>query len=210
MEIPLHIFEERYRKLMRQRRDADPIFGVVLIRAGREVADRPEIFRVGTAASLVDATEHEDGRYSIIVRGRKRFRVVEEDWTTDVLIGGVEWLDEPTGDVEQCRAFALKATDRWHKFVFALARLVGDRDEVTAIADQIVARLPGDPTERCYAILGQFPVPATTRQRLLELPTTEIRLQTLIELLETERRLMTAFGTMPTLSYATNRPLGTN
>lgn len=210
MELPLHIFEERYRRLMRDRVGGNPVFGVVLIRAGREVADRPAIFRIGTAASLVDATEHEDGRYSIVVRGGRRFRVVEEDWSTDYLTGGVEWLSEPEGDAERCQELAIGATDRWRKFVVALARLVGDRDEVDAIADQIVVRLPRDPTERCYAILGQLPVPATTRQRLLEFPTTEGRLQTLIGLLETERRLMTAFGSMPTLSYATNRPVDAN
>jgi Lon protease-like protein len=210
MELPLHIFEERYRRLMSDRRGADPIFGVVLIRAGREVADHPVVFRVGTAASVVDATEHEDGRSSIVVRGGRRFAVGEEDWSTGYLTATVDWLDEPEGDVRRCRELAIRAADRWRKFVAALARLVGDRDEVDAIADQIVARLPGDPTERCYAIIGQLPVPATTRQRLLELATTENRLQTLIDLLESERKLMTALGTMPTLSYATNRPMETN
>ncbi len=92
----------------------------------------------------------------------------------------------------------------------ALARLAGDRDELETIADQLVARLPKHPTERCYEIVGQFPIPAGTRQRLLEMPTTESRLQALAELLESERRLMTALGSTPTLSYATNRSLGAN
>jgi Lon protease-like protein len=210
MELPLHIFEERYRRMMRDRRGLDPVFGVVLIRAGREVADHPEIFRVGTAALLVDLSEHEDGRCSIVVRGGRRFEVVDKDWSAGYLTGSIEWLPEPEGDAERCRVLAIEATDRWRRFVIALARLVGDGDEVAAIADQIVARLPSDPTERCYAILGQLPVPAATRQRLLELETTDSRLRALGELVESERRLMTAFGTTPTLSYATNRPLGAN
>jgi Lon protease-like protein len=210
MDVPLHIFEERYRRLMRDRKGCDPVFGVVLIRAGREVDDQPDIHRVGTAARLVDATEHADGRYSIVVRGGKRFRVLDPDWTTGYLTATVEWLNEPEGNPERCRELAIQATERWRKFVVALARLVGDRGEVEAIAEQIVARLPGEPTERCYDIIGQLPVPATTRQRLLELATTEIRLDQLVDLLETERRLMTAFGKAPTLSYATNRPPASN
>ena len=210
MDLPLHIFEERYRRLMRDRIGQEPVFGVVLISTGREVGDRPEIHRVGTAAVLTDSTEHADGRYSILIRGARRFRVLDEDWSGAYLTAAVEWLDETPGDIDRVQELSSQATDRWRKFVIALARLVGDRDEVDAIAGQIVARLPSDPTARCYEIIGQMPVPATTRQRLLESPTTEERLKALLDLLESERRLMTALGTTPTLSYATNRPLGSN
>jgi Lon protease-like protein len=210
MELPLHIFEARYRRLLRDRRNSEPVFGVILIRAGREVADRPEIFRTGTAASLVDATEHRDGRFSILVRGGRRFRVVAEDWSTGYLTADVDWLGEPAGDDDRCVELAVAARERWRKFVVALARLIGDRDEAEAIADQIVARLPDPPNDCGYAILGQLPVPATTRQRLLEIATTENRLQALIDLLETERRLTTAFGNMPTFSYTTNRSIEVN
>lgn len=210
LDLPLHIFEERYRQLMRDRRGHDPIFGVVLIKAGREVGDRPEIYGLGTAATLVDATEHPDGRYSIVVRGGRRFRILAEDWSSTYLTGDVEWLAELVGDADRCRELSLQATEQWRKFVTALARLVGGEDEVEAIAAQVVTHLPTDPTERCYEIIGQLPVPAVTRQRLLELPTTQDRLQVLLDILVSERRLMTALGSTPTLSYATNRPPGSN
>lgn len=210
MDLPLHVFEERYRQLMRDRIGHDPVFGVVLIKSGREVADRPEIHRIGTASTLIDATEHPDGRYSILVRGARRFRVLDADWSRPYLTATVEWLDEREGDPERCRDLSAQAAVRWHKFVTALAQLVGDQGEVDAIAEQIVSRLPSDPTERCYEIIGQLPVPAATRQRLLETATTEDRLQALLDLLESERRLMTALGSSPTLSYATNRPLNSN
>jgi Lon protease-like protein len=210
MDLPLHIFEERYRRLMRDQTGRDPIFGVVLIRSGREVADQPQVHRVGTAAGLIEATEHADGRYSIQVRGERRFRILDENWSRGYLTATVVWLDESVGDVGRCRALAVGATEQWRSFVVALARIVGDKDEVEAIAERVVAQLPEGPTERCYDIMGHLPVPAATRQRLLELPTTEDRLQTLLDLLVTERRLMTALGGRPTLSFATNRPLGSN
>ena len=80
MLLPLHLFEERYRCLMRDRQGADPIFGVVLTRHGREVGDRPEIHAVGTAASLLGAGRYPDGRYDVVVRGTRRFRVEAGDW----------------------------------------------------------------------------------------------------------------------------------
>jgi len=210
MDLPLHIFEERYRRLMKDQTGRDPIFGVVLIRSGREVADQPQVHRIGTAAELIEATEHADGRYSIQVRGGRRFRVLDEDWSRGYLTATVEWLDEAEGDAGRCWALAIEATEQWRSFVVALARMIGNEDEVEAIAERVVAQLPEVPTERCYEIMGQLPVPAATRQRLLELPTSEDRLQALLELLVTERRLMTALGGRPTLSFATNRPLGSN
>jgi Lon protease-like protein len=73
MLLPLHVFEERYRTLMRDQQGRDPIFGVVLTSQGREVADTPEIHRVGTAASLVAAGRYPDGRYDLVVRGGRGF-----------------------------------------------------------------------------------------------------------------------------------------
>ncbi len=39
MIVPLHIFEERYRRLIRERQGDDPIFGIVLTRRGNEAGD---------------------------------------------------------------------------------------------------------------------------------------------------------------------------
>ena len=92
MLLPLHLFEERYRRLMQVRRGNDPIFGVVLTRQGREVGDQPEVHEVGTAATLLGAGRYPDGRYDIVVRGGRRFRVEEGDWASSYLTASVSWL----------------------------------------------------------------------------------------------------------------------
>ena len=53
--LPLHIFEERYKRMMADRIDHDPIFGVVLTRIGSEVGDEPSTYSVGTSASTVES-----------------------------------------------------------------------------------------------------------------------------------------------------------
>src|SRR5262245_23460490 len=77
MVLPLHIFEDRYRRLMRDRQGAEPIFGVALTSRGQEVGDEAEIHRVGTAASLVGAGRYPDGRWDVVVQGGRRFRSEE-------------------------------------------------------------------------------------------------------------------------------------
>ena len=92
MLLPLHLFEERYRRLMQVHQGNDPIFGVVLTRQGREVGDQPQVHEVGTAATLVAAGRYPDGRYDIVVRGGRRFRVEEGDWASSYLTASVSWF----------------------------------------------------------------------------------------------------------------------
>lgn len=210
MDLPLHIFEQRYRQLLSDRDGFDPIFGVVLIRSGREVVDRPEIREIGTAASLVSAMPYPDGQSSIVIRGDRRFRVLEQDWSRDYLVARVAWLDEPIGDDSATDRYASLATERWGTLIRRLAKLVGGDEEVDDLTEALISRLPIDPTSRTYSILGQLPIPAGVRQQYLELPTTEARLGSLIELLESELRFASAFGSSPSLTYSSNKPINPN
>ena len=92
--LPLHIFEERYRQLVRERRD----FGVVLIREGREVGSVPQVHDVGTLAAIEEVEELPDGRYNIITRGQHRFRLRSTAEPAPYLRGEVEDLPDPPPD----------------------------------------------------------------------------------------------------------------
>ncbi len=81
--LPLHVFEERYRVMVRRCIDAKAPFGVVLIREGREVAP-PDggaaelaIAGVGTFAEIREASRYADGRWDLLVVGTGRFSVRE-------------------------------------------------------------------------------------------------------------------------------------
>jgi len=91
--LPLHIFEERYRELVRERLD----FGVVLIRRGSEVgAGRAEdLYEVGTLATLERVEALPDGRFSVLARGVGRFRLRSLEHGRPYLRGHVEWLSDP-------------------------------------------------------------------------------------------------------------------
>ncbi|NNE69296.1 MAG: LON peptidase substrate-binding domain-containing protein [Rhodothermales bacterium] len=69
--LPLHIFEERYRDLVRDCLAGDQPFGIVLFQEGR-------MREVGCLATIRDVvTRYEDGRLDIVVSGVSRFRVVD-------------------------------------------------------------------------------------------------------------------------------------
>lgn len=78
--LPLHIFEPRYRQLTSDALDADRLIGMVLLRPGWEASyeERPPIYPIGCRGVIVHATQLDDGRYNIVVRGIDRIRIVEE------------------------------------------------------------------------------------------------------------------------------------
>jgi Lon protease-like protein len=70
-QVPLHIFEERYKELIGQCLADDDEFGLVY-------ADDDGLREIGTRAGVVEVlTEFDDGRLNILIEGRERFRMVE-------------------------------------------------------------------------------------------------------------------------------------
>ena len=189
MLLPLHVFEERYRTLMRDQQGRDPIFGVVLTSQGREVGDTPEIHRIGTAATLVAAGRYPDGRYDLVVRGGRRFRVLAEDWGGGYLVGEIEWLGEPPGaSLESDELAGLIATvdHRFERFLEAF--------ELTTSMDLPRERLPDAPNDLAYALCARLPLDTWERQGLLEAASDRDRLAGLAEILRRERDVLLATG----------------
>ena len=106
MLLPLHIFEERYRELVRDLLDGpEPRrFGVIAIRKGREtgIDGVQSLYEIGCTAVLRRVDQHEDGRYDIVAVGTERFRLLGLDETRPYLRGEVEILAEEPA----CRAVA--------------------------------------------------------------------------------------------------------
>ena len=81
MVLPLHVFEPRYRALVRDCLDGDGEFGVVLIERGSEVGGDDVRTDVGTMAHILQAEELDDGRWVVAAVGTRRLRV--RSWLPD-------------------------------------------------------------------------------------------------------------------------------
>lgn len=78
--LPLHVFEPRYRQMVRDALDGDQRIGIILLKPGWE-ADyfgAPGTFDFGTLGTIEQAVPLEDNRFNIVVRGDVRFRIVDE------------------------------------------------------------------------------------------------------------------------------------
>ena len=100
--LPLHIFEPRYRQLT-----VDLVtgavpgkrFGVTAIRTPtlEEVEKVDQLHEIGCSSLLRQATRLPDGRYDIVTTGERRFRLLDLDTSSaPYLIGTVEWVPDAT------------------------------------------------------------------------------------------------------------------
>lgn len=77
---PLHVFEERYRALMRDALDSDGLIAMAVLRPGWEpdYASRPPLEPVACLGQIVTHHELEDGRFNLLLAGVGRVRLLEE------------------------------------------------------------------------------------------------------------------------------------
>ncbi|MBA3451324.1 MAG: LON peptidase substrate-binding domain-containing protein [Chloroflexia bacterium] len=189
MVLPLRIFEQRYRTMFARRVDDDPIFGVVLTLSGREVGDQPEVYSVGTAASLLKAVRYDDGCVDLAVRGGRRFRLLAGHWDEGYLTATIEWIEpgeRSTLAGEQTRRLAEQVTQAFSAYLDALERTADLRIER--------AELTGDPVMVAFTICSLMPFDTAQRQRLLEAMSPVQLLEVLLATIRRDRDLLLATG----------------
>ena len=184
--MPLHIFEPRYRLLIRRCIERQRPFGIVLIRNGSEVGAGAEPYGVGTEAKIVAESPLPDGRSYIVTRGERRF--VVESLIADVepyLVAHVRYLDETDGDRALDRASV--AREALGAYLLAVVAVTDDARGERALADDLRDAAPGD---LAYRIAGSLAVDAPQQQALLELETAAARLEAETRILNRETELL--------------------
>jgi uncharacterized protein len=184
--MPLHIFEPRYRLLIRRCLERQRPFGIVLIRDGPEVGDGAKPYDVGTEAKIVAQSPLPDGRSYIVTRGERRFAV--ESVIADAepyLMGQVRYLDEPEGDCAVDRAGV--AREALGAYLLAVVAVTEDARGERALADDLRNAPPRD---LAYRIAGSLAVDAPQQQALLELETAAARLEEETRILNRETELL--------------------
>ncbi len=200
MSVPLHIFEERYRAMVRHLlsvpEPADRLFVIVTIREGYEVGNHEarSMYRTGCLMQLTQAEPYDDGRYDVVAVGRNRVRVVSTDASEPFLRAEVQSQDgaeEPSPDTAREAARALAVFGDYRA---AVSRLRGD--------DVMSGPLPRDPEMLSYVLAATCSLTLPERQQLLESPSTVERLGLLRRLMRRELRAISAIPSLPATEVA--------
>ena len=158
--LPLHIFEPRYRRMVRECLESKEEFGMLL-------AIPTGITGTGCTAEIVEVPKrYDDGRMDIIIVGRAPFRVVELFTENPLLEGNVDYLEDHRLAIDsrtRCRLIDLY--EICHTLTF------GDYPrDADAVAD----------TELSYLIADKLPMDLLWKQRILELRTEAERQERLV------------------------------
>jgi len=191
--LPLHIFEDRYRQLVRDMlaKPEPREFGVIAIRHGREtgVDGVQDLYEVGCTAEIRQVEELDDGRFALVTVGAHRFRLKGLADPDPYLEADVDLLPDDVGD-EAAAALAIKPVQK------------AFMDYLTALADQRAAtfevpELPDEPVLLSYLVAAAIVVDMSDKQRLLAAPDAVRRLAADRELLSREIRMLRALPTTP-------------
>lgn len=180
--LPLHIFEPRYRMMLRTVLDSDRRFGVVRWdpQAGR-MAD------VGCCAEILQCQTQADDRSNIVTLGQQRFRVLEVVREAPFKVGLVSWIeDENPGDHNSLSDLSSQVERALRDVVDLTGKLMGK-------PTSLPTDLPDLPRELSFWIGSHLGGPvADQQQTLLEITDTEERLRQEFELLDETRRQLAA------------------
>jgi Lon protease-like protein len=174
-QMPLHVFEPRYRALAADCLNDDARFGIVLIARGSEVGGGDERMAVGTRAVITHAASLQDGRSLMMVQGESRIAVTE--WLPDdpYPLALVEDVVAPPDPVDQATL---------HRAAQGLRRTRGLLSEVgTGPALGTDVQFAADPDVACWQLCAAAPLNMFDAQQLLAAGGAMARCTLLIEFL---------------------------
>ncbi|GAA3370292.1 LON peptidase substrate-binding domain-containing protein [Streptomyces sannanensis] len=213
--LPLNVFEERYRAMMRdllKTADDEPRrFAVVAIRDGREVAPSapglpegtalPErgpaagfgpdpiqaFHQVGCIADAATIRERANGSFEVLATGTKRIRLLSVDASGPYLTAEIEELPEEAGDGAGALAEGVLRAFRTYQ-----KRLAGANERSTTGAE-----LPDEPSVVSYLVAAAAVLDIPAKQRLLQAPDTATRLREELALLRAETAVIRHLPSLP-------------
>jgi len=172
--LPLHVFEPRYRELVREVLAGRKLMGVVRLKPGFEedYEGRPAVFDVCGVGAVIDSAEHADGRFDITLRGLARARVLEELPPARAFREfRLQELEDGFSDAAVTSAWQRKLISLWSDLAPHLPEAVRDLRALTrgaegagAFADRLAAAIVGDPDASQRLLAETDP---TERLRLL-------------------------------------------
>ncbi len=170
LQLPLHIFEPRYRELVGSALAKDRLIGMV---QPQRNADGSPLYAIGCLGRIGDVEALEDGRYNIVLEGEARFRIERElEVTTAFRQVEAELIEDPKNEV-------LASVER-AGFEFEAKRFAAmqgysvDWDSVERLDDETLIN----------GVAQIAPFDSAAKQALLETDTLSERCELMIQLMQ--------------------------
>lgn len=175
--LPLHIFEERYRKMLADVEADRRLFGITLFEPPEDFIERPETGTVGCVAEVREAQTLPDGRSNILTIGLIRYRLNEYiEAGEPYLVGDVEFFEDDTEDASVLNPLADEVFILFRRIARAAHKLSGERGIFPDIPQ-------AEPEQLSFLVTAAFNLEPAMKYRMIETRSTIERLTRLREIL---------------------------
>lgn len=177
---PLHIFEPRYRKMLKDAMERDRTFGIIY-RNDQTLLDSERLLpdSIGCTIEVAVVQELPDGRSNILCVGGQRYRIVNQIEGESYLQAEVEFFDDDITFDDQSAAVE-RAKGLFQRLSAAIRNLKGEGERG---AEQ-TPDLPDDAQSLSFIVAAYLDLEASDKQDLLEMTNTGKRLREVNKLLE--------------------------
>lgn len=176
--LPLHIFEERYRQMLKDVEGGRNIFGITFFDPETSFIDKPALETVGCAVEIRQSETLPDGRSNILTLGLVRYKLIDYvDSDEPYLVGDIEFFEDVPEDKSRLEPLAGDVFDLFERMAKAAFKMGGGRGRFPEIQRT-------DPETLSFLIAAAFNFDNDKKYSLLKLTSTGERLGQLKEILD--------------------------
>jgi ATP-dependent Lon protease len=175
--LPLHIFEPKYRQMLKDIELRRNIFGLTFFEPQAEFDDKPAVGTVGCVAEIREVHTMPDERSNILTSGIIRYRLLDYvEAGTPYLMGEVEFFEDVIEDEKTLEPVADEVFQLFDRVAKAAFKLSGNRGKLPEIPQ-------APPEQLSFLVTAAFNLDNDLKYEMLEMTSTAKRLARLREIL---------------------------
>ncbi len=177
MPMPLHIFEERYRKMLSDIRAGNNLFGLSYFDSAASDRDTPAAGHIGCVAEVAETQALPDGRSNILAVGVVRYEIESYVESGDLyLVGRANFFEDEDDDLPALNIQSHDVATMFMRVANSVRAINDERGSLPDISDT-------DPQRLSFLVSAAMEIEVDQKQELLELRSTSERLNRLRDLL---------------------------
>ncbi len=174
MNLPIHIFEERYKNLISDCLKANKKFGIVLAKENDIYA------KVGTIVEIVDVENLEEGMMNVFTEGKERFEILNFIAEEPYHVAEIKSYEDTDTEVDNELKSSLKRIKQLASKALKIFDLISEEEHSKKI------KLPGKPDELLFLIATNLTCSYDEKQIILETRSIRDRAKKITPLLDEE------------------------
>jgi Lon protease-like protein len=176
--LPLHIFEPRYRQMLKDIGLERNLFGVSYLNQEETLAEKPPVDTVGCVAEVRELQSLPDGRSNILSVGVIRFRLIDYvDSGDPYFVGDVEFFEDDVEDEALLNPLSDEVFRLFRRIAKAAHKLSGERGRFPDIPQ-------AEPQALSFLVTAAFNLEPEMKYKMIEMRSTVERLERLREILK--------------------------